>query len=265
MRAAVEPGDPVTFRTKRLITTSKLPTLKYAIENVYPHDPAAFTQGLFYDDGHLFESTGWWGQSTVRKVRIEDGQVITGAALPSNCFGEGLVRWGNEIVSVTWRNGMGFRFDLETFREKSRFQYHGEAWGLTRNENEIVMTDGSSQLHFLDPLTMRRSRSIKVTANDLPVRGLNDIEWVDGEVWANVWQTDLIARIEGVTGVVAGWLDLSALRSLVGASGENDVLNGIAYAPDDSCFFVTGKKWPKIFRVRLTGEANGKVNSTRLA
>lgn len=244
--------DRVAQRTERLLDLTGLPVIPYTVQATYPHDRAAFTQGLFHHEGHLFESTGFWGRSSVRKVRIEDGKLMGLAALPFRCFGEGLVRWDNEIIVLTWQDGIGFRFDATTLSEKSQFHFRGEAWGITCNETELILTNGSSTMYFLEPLTLKCRRSLSVTAQGMPLRYLNDVEWVAGQVWANVWQSDLIARIDAATGEVSAWLDLSALRHLVGARGIDDVLNGIAYSRADDCFFVTGKLWPQMFKITLS-------------
>lgn len=235
------------------------PVCGYQIRRTYPHDPQAFTQGLLYRDGFLFESTGLEGRSTIRKVRLENGTVVKRIALPPSLFGEGIADWGDEILSLTWRHGTGFRWNIGTFQRTGQFSYRGEGWGLTQDGKNVILSDGSAKLRFLDPLTMRERRSVTVSTDGKPVLNLNELEWVGGEILANVWQTDRIARIDPVSGNVKAWIDLSGLRRLVGAHRSDDVLNGIAYDREGGRLFVTGKNWPKLFEVTLV---NGTENSS---
>lgn len=224
----------------------------------YPHDSGAFTQGLFFRDGFLYESTGIKGRSTVRKVELETGKVVLAAALPDDVFGEGISDWGDTIVGITWTEQTGYVLDLKKFSFQRRFSYPGEGWGLTRNGKSLIMSDGTSELRFLDPLTMRELRRVRVTADGRPVDQLNELEWVDGQVYANLWQTDRIARIDPDSGKVVGWIDLTGLlpeRERV--AGHTDVLNGIAYDARHKRLFVTGKMWPKLFEIRLVRQAAG--------
>lgn len=231
--------------------TAELPVAGYEVVKTYPHDPHAFTQGLFYRDGHLFESTGLEGQSTIRKVRIEDGAVVKSVALPPTLFGEGIVDWKEEIVSVTWRDGIGFRWDRETFARTGEFRYDGEGWGLTQDGSNLILSDGTAWLRFLYPATMTTVRRVEVTAEGEPVANLNELEWVDGEIFANVWMTDRIARIDPASGHVTGWIDLAGLGTISGRCGVEDVLNGIAYDSERDRLFVTGKNWPRLFEIDL--------------
>lgn len=231
--------------------TAELPVDDYEIVRSYPHDPGAFTQGLFYLDGHLFESTGLVGQSTIRKVRIEDGAVLKSVALPPALFGEGIVNWEAEIVSVTWRGGIGFRWDRETFARAGAFRFDGEGWGLTQDGTNVILSDGTPWLRFLDPATMTTMRRLEVTAEGRPVANLNELEWVNGEIFANVWMTDWIARIDPASGHVTGWIDLAGLGAVAGRRGAEDVLNGIAYDSERDRLFVTGKNWPRLFEIDL--------------
>jgi glutaminyl-peptide cyclotransferase len=228
------------------------PTYGYQVENVYPHDRGAFTQGLIYRDGHLFESTGLEGQSTVRQVRLENGEVLRSVSLPSNLFGEGLTEWGDELVTVTWRNGTGFRWDRATLRRTDEFSYVGEGWGLTHDGRRLIMSDGTPQLRFLEPGTFRELGRITVTAAGRPLSNLNELEWVKGEIFANVWLTDYIARIDPETGEVKGWIDLRELSASVDRRSPEDVLNGIAYDSAGDRLFVTGKNWPTLYQIRIT-------------
>lgn len=220
----------------------------YRVVAAYPHDPQAFTQGLFWLDGHLYETTGQVGESTLRRVNLEDGKVLQSAAMPGRVFGEGSTNWGDQIISITWQDGIGFRWDRRTFRQLGSWRYSGEGWGLTQNGRELIMSDGTDQLRFLDPETLQERRRVRVTANGQPVDRLNELEFVNGEVLANVWMTPRIARIDPNTGYVTGWIDLTAL---VAENGDNHerVLNGIAYDPARDRLFVTGKNWSRLFEI----------------
>ena len=228
-----------------------IPTYGYRVVAAYPHDPASFTQGLFWLDGHLYESTGHVGRSTIRRVNLEDGRVLQSVSIP-NVFGEGIVNWGDQIVSITWQDGVGYRWDRRTLRQLGSFTYRGEGWGLTQNGRDIIMSDGTAELRFLDPETMAERRRIVVTADGQRVADLNELEWVNGEILANVWQTPRIARIDPSTGRVTGWIDLAPLVAQF-QSDTDAVLNGIAYDPARDRLFVTGKNWPRLFEIDLTG------------
>ncbi len=231
---------------------TEIPRYTYRIVKTYPHDPRAFTQGLIYKNGFLYESTGLKGQSTIRKVELATGKVLMQAPLPADVFGEGITIWGNHIIGLTWTEQVGLVLDLETFKLWRRFSYPGEGWGLTHNERELIMSDGTAELRFLDPVSMRELRRLRVTANGQALDRLNELEWVDGEIFANVWQTDRIARINPTTGQVVGWIDLSGLLSISERlGGRTDVLNGIAYDAKSKRLFVTGKLWPKLFEIQL--------------
>ena len=225
-------------------------TYSYRVVATYPHDPRAFTQGLFFLNGRLYESTGQVGQSTIRQVRVEDGRVLQSVPIPPGLFGEGIVNWNNEIISITWQGGRGFRWDLATLRQTGEWQYSGEGWGLTQNGTEIIMSDGSSALRFLDPATLAERRRITVTRDGAEVTQLNELEWVNGEIYANVWQTPLIVRINPQSGNVTGVIDLTALAAENGDSADR-VLNGIAYDAQRDRLFVTGKYWPRLYEIDL--------------
>lgn len=228
------------------------PTLdSYDIIHAYPHDINAFTEGLFYTNGHLFESTGLNGRSQIREERLEDGKVLRSVKVDPRYFGEGIVDWGQEIRSLTWQGGVGFRWRRSDFARIGEFHYPGEGWALTRNASEIIMSDGTAQLRFLDPATMAERRRITVTDEGRPVERLNELEWVKGEIFANVWMTPRIARIDPTTGRVKGWIDLAPLVAEHAPPDEDSVLNGIAYDAKRDRLFVTGKNWPKLFEIRL--------------
>ncbi len=237
----------------RLASASQLLTCSYDVQKSFQHDPAAFTQGLVYFDGYFFESTGLVGSSTIRKVRIEDGKVLQSTSIPGPLFGEGLTKWKSEFVSLTWQGGKGFRWDAKTLRKKGEFSYAGEGWGLTHDGKHLILSDGTPALRFLDPSTMKVERQITVTAGGKPVSNLNELEWVKGEVYANVWMTDEIVRIDPKSGVVKSVIDLTGLRELANAQGEDSVLNGIAHDVKTDRLFVTGKKWSKVFQIVVRG------------
>jgi glutaminyl-peptide cyclotransferase len=228
-----------------------VPVQGVQVKAAYPHDPRAYTEGLFYLDGMLFESTGLVGQSTIRKVRLRDGAVIQSQAISPSLFGEGIVNWGGELVSLTWRDQVGFRWDLKTFALKKTFSYAGEGWALTQDGKRLIMSDGSATLKFLDPVTLRAVRRITVTADGRPLANLNELEWVKGEILANVWQTNQIVRIDPATGVVKAVIDLSTLPEARLTRGGDDVLNGIAYDRAGGRLFVTGKNWPHLYEIAL--------------
>jgi glutaminyl-peptide cyclotransferase len=231
--------------------TPPLPRYGIVIERTFPHDAGAFTEGLFFLKGYLYESTGVEGRSSIRKVCLENGKIVGSAAFPPALFGEGIVNWKNDIVGVTWRSQIGFRWDLGSFRNKASFSYSGEGWGLTQDGESLILSDGTAELRFLDPVTLRERRRVTVTARGKPVRKLNELEWVKGEILANVWQRDLIVRIDPASGAVTGVIDVSELARL-NTHGSDDVLNGIAYDSRRDRLFVTGKNWPHLYQIRLT-------------
>jgi glutamine cyclotransferase len=226
------------------------PTYVYQVVKTYPHDRAAFTQGLLLLDGFLYESTGLNGQSSLRKVELETGRVLQRQAVPQQYFAEGLANFGNDLIQLTWQSNVAFVYDRATFRQKRTFSYPGEGWGLTTDGNRLVMSDGTATIRFLDPATFRETGRIQVTDRGRPVIYLNELEMVKGEIFANIWQTDRIARINPQTGQVVGWIDLSGLldqRELQFGA----VLNGIAYDARADRLFVTGKLWPRLFEIKL--------------
>lgn len=216
---------------------------------MHPHDPEAFTEGLFWLDGHLWESTGQAGSSSIRKVELESGRVAAQVDIPRPYFGEGIAPWGDTILSLTWKDGIGFRWSRDGFRKLGRFRYAGEGWALTGDGTSLIQSDGTSVLRFVDPVTFKVRRRLKVTADGQPVDQLNELEYVDGEILANVWLTTRIARIDPETGHVIGWIDLSALAAQVTSDDVDDVANGIAWDPATRRLFVTGKRWPWMFEI----------------
>ena len=231
------------------ICTAQVPTEAATILRTYPHDAGAYTEGLFYLDGALFESTGEVGRSGIRKVDLASGKVQARVTVPPPYFGEGIVAWRDQILSLTWRDGIGFRWSLQSFRKLATFRYSGEGWALTSNGRQLIMSDGTAMLRFIDPATFRLRRKLKVMADGRPVLNLNELEYVDGEILANVWLTDRIARIDPRTGQVIGWIDLSALHAKAGVYGQNQVANGIAWDAAHRRLFVTGKEWPLLFEI----------------
>ena len=229
-----------------------IPEYSYQVVHTYHHDPDAFTQGLLYLDGVLYEGTGLEGESSIRKVKLETGEVLQERKVPEQYFGEGVINWKDKLLEITWKAETGFIYDLATFAPKGQFQYPGEGWGLTQDGKRIIMSDGSAELRFWDPETLKETGRIRVTADGEPVTDLNELEWVKGEVYANVWQTDRIARINPATGKVTGWIDMRGLLSPQDyVPQRTDVLNGIAYDAKGDRLFVTGKRWPKLFEIRV--------------
>ncbi len=231
---------------------AEIPVYGYAVVHAYPHDDHAFTEGLFYLDGFLYESTGEPGRSTIRKVRLGDGAVLQSVSIPAPIFGEGIVDWNGEIVSLTWRSGVGWRWNLKTFAKQGEFHYPGEGWALTQDGTDIIMSDGTPVLRILDPATLKERRRLTVTADGGPVANLNELEWVKGEIYANVWMTDRIARINPMTGAVIGWIDLSGLPETIVTLNPDAIPNGIAYDKAHDRLFITGKDWPHLYEIRLT-------------
>lgn len=225
---------------------------QYGFEVVaaYPHDREAFTQGLVFDDGALYESTGLNGRSSLRKVNLQTGEVLQRRDIDSQYFAEGLTLFNNQLIQLTWQSNKGFVYDMATFAPLREWRYPTEGWGLTHDGRQLIMSDGTATLRFLNPETFAVEREITVTDQGQPVVRLNELEYVRGEVFANVWQTDLIARIDPQTGHVNGWIDLSGLLSPAEQQGA-DVLNGIAYDAAGDRLFVTGKLWPKLFEIKL--------------
>jgi glutamine cyclotransferase len=229
---------------------SALPTYGYQVVRSYPHDRDAFTQGLLVRNGVFYESTGLNGRSGIRKVKIETGEVLQVKPLGAQYFGEGITEWKGSIIQITWRSEIGFVYDINTFEQTKTWSYKGEGWGLTHDETHVIMSDGSSSLRFLDPVTLKETSRIDVRDARGPVTQLNEIEYIKGEIYANVWQTDRIARISPKDGQVTGWIDLAGL--LPPADRVSDgVLNGIAYDAAGDRLFVTGKLWPRVFEIKL--------------
>ena len=229
---------------------SHAPVYNYRIIHTYPHDPDAFTEGLEYRDGFLYESTGLNGKSSIRKVKIETGEILQNRNVGKEYFGEGITFWKDDLFELTWISGIAFVYDAKTFTSKKTFSYKGEGWALTHNADSLIMDDGSADIRFLDPITFKERRRITVTDGGVPVKYLNELEWIKGEIFANVYTTDYIARIDPSNGRVTGWVDIRAM--LPRQNDGNTVPNGIAYDVEHDRLFVTGKNWPKLFEITLT-------------
>jgi glutaminyl-peptide cyclotransferase len=221
----------------------------YHIVHTYPHDRQAFTQGLVYVDGYLYESTGLYGRSSLRKEDVITGRILKFQPVPNNDFGEGLTNWGNTLIQLTWKAHTALVYDRATFRFLRSMRYTGEGWGLTQDGKDLILSDGTATLRFLDPATFRELRHITVTDRGKPVTQLNELEWVRGEIYANVWHSNRIARISPATGKVLGWIDLTDLLPDSEHSSPEAVLNGIAYDAAHNRLFV--KLWPELFEIQV--------------
>lgn len=231
-----------------------VPVYGYRVVHSYPHDPQAYTEGLFYRDGYLYEGTGNVGASSIRKVALTTGKVLQQRALAPPDYGEGIVAWQDKLIELTWQSQHGYIYNLATFKPLGSFPYTGEGWSLTADARHVLMSDGTPDIRVLDPHTLTELSRIHVTADGQPLANLNELEWVKGEIYANVWLTDRIARIDPASGKVVGWIDLSGLKPALTDTADlaNDVLNGIAYDAERDRLFVTGKRWPKLYEITLT-------------
>ncbi len=232
-------------------TADAIPVYSYRVVNAYPHDRGAFTQGLVFENGVLYEGTGLRGRSTLRKVALATGDSLQVRELAAQFFGEGVTIYGDKIIQLTWQSGVGFVYDKNSFELWREFHYATEGWGITFDGKRLIMSDGTSTLRFLDPETFAEVGRIEVSDDDGPVSGLNELEYVKGEIYANVWQTDRIAMIAPRTGQVTGWIELKGLLSPEDYGETVGVLNGIAYDAENERLFVTGKLWPRLFEIEL--------------
>jgi glutamine cyclotransferase len=235
---------------------ARVPVAEVEVVKSYPHDPRAFTEGLLYRGGALYESTGVERRSTIREVDIATGRVLRATTIPPALFGEGIVDWKDQLLSITWRGGIGFRWSLRDFHYIGQFHYEGEGWGMTQDGHQIILSDGTSVLRFMDPNTFKVDRRLYVTADGKPVMRLNELEFVHGEILANIWLTSRIGRIDPRSGLVKGWIDLRSLVSQIGSPYPDAVPNGIAYDRAGSRLFVTGKDWPTLFQIRLRPQSS---------
>ena len=231
--------------------TNVVPVYGYEVVNTYPHDAQAFTQGLVFQDGQFLESTGLEHRSTLRRVELQTGNVLQKVDVPGFFFAEGLTLFGGKIYQLTWRGMKGFVYDPKTFEKTGEFKYEGEGWGLTHDADSLILSDGTDEIRFLDPNTYAVKRAISVTDAGRPVEEINELEYVKGEIYANIWHQNRVARIDPRDGRVAGWVDLSGLLKSGEVTNEEAVLNGIAYDEQGDRLFVTGKLWPKVFEIKL--------------
>jgi glutaminyl-peptide cyclotransferase len=227
------------------------PVVGYRVVASYPHDPSAFTQGLIFIDGKLYESTGNYGRSSLRRVDLETGRVEQEIRLAPNLFGEGLMDWRGRLVQLTWREQLGIIYDAKTFEQLETFQYQGEGWGLTHDERHWIMSDGTDELRFLDPETRAVTRRLPVRNGTRPMHRLNELEYIDGEIWANVWRSDHLVRIAPDSGQVTAVIDLTTLYPADERVSPEAVLNGIAHDTATNRLFVTGKYWPRLCEIQV--------------
>ncbi|MDM7460848.1 MAG: glutaminyl-peptide cyclotransferase [bacterium] len=237
---------------------SEIPVFRYRIVNTFPHDKEAFTQGLEFHDGYLYESTGLNGKSSLRRVELRTGRVVQIHRLANEFFAEGITLLGDKIYQLTWQNGVCFVYDRKTFNQLTQFRYFGEGWGLTNDGKHLIMSDGSATITFRDPDTFVEVRKITVRASGELVKNLNELEYIEGEIWANIWYSDMIARIDPQTGVVKAWVDMEGLPTP--NRGLEDVLNGIAYDRQKKRIFVTGKRWSNLFEIELVAPTHEPNN-----
>jgi glutamine cyclotransferase len=229
----------------------RVPVYGYEVVNTFPHDPTAFTQGLIFHEGALVESTGLEGHSTLRRVELQTGRVLQNVDVPKFFFAEGMTLFNGKIYQLTWKAETGFVYDPQTFQKTGEFSYTGEGWGLTHDADSLILSDGSEQIRFIDPETDKVRRTISVLDGGRPLKEINELEYVKGEIYANIWHEDRIARIDPQTGHINGWIDLSGLLRPGEAGSPEAVLNGIAYDEQGDRLFVTGKLWPKLFEIKL--------------
>ncbi len=230
----------------------------YRIVHAYPHDEQAFTQGLIYLNDHLYESTGLPGRSSLREEDLQTGRILKYQPIADDYFGEGLTNWDDTLIQLTWQAHVGFVYDLHTFKLLRTFHYTGEGWGLTQDGKDLILSDGTANLRFLDPATFREVRIVTVRDRGRPVTELNELEYVRGEIYANIWHADRIARISPTTGAVLGWIDLKGLLPASERTDREAVLNGIAYDARENRLFVTGKLWPNVFEIQVVPRATGR-------
>jgi glutamine cyclotransferase len=230
----------------------QIPVLGARVVRTYPHDSHAFTQGLEYYGGYLYESTGIAGQSTLRKVALRSGEAIQRIRLPSQYFGEGLTIFHGKIYQLTWVSKKGFVYDLRTFRKVGEFPYDTEGWGLTHDDNSLILSDGTNKIRYLDPVSFAVTRTVEVYAGGEAVVNLNELEYIHGEIFANIWHSPRIARIDARSGQVLAWIDLTAIAAKE-QNGDEGVLNGIAYDKAGDRLFVTGKNWAKVLEIKIDG------------
>lgn len=248
---------PVVGDTTPAVTVKPPTQYTYRVVNRFPHDTSAFTQGLLVHDGRFLESTGRPGLSSLREVEIATGRIIRRYDLPAPYFAEGLALHDGRLYQLTWQNYMGFVYDLSSFRQLDTFRYYGEGWGLTTDGAQLIMSDGTSQLRYMKPADMTLDHTIDVHLPDgRKVDSINELEWIEGELWGNVYLTDQIVRINPSTGVVLGIVDLTGILPQTERLGNEDVLNGIAYDSATKKIYVTGKLWPAVYEIEIVPKAS---------
>jgi glutaminyl-peptide cyclotransferase len=244
-------GEVANLAPERVADNKRAPSYGFEVVHTWPHDPDAFTQGLAFHDGNLLESTGQEGRSSLRLVEIETGTILKKVDVPSPYFAEGITLLNGKIYQLTWLNQRGFIYDASTFNKLGEFSYTGEGWGLTNDGQSLILSDGTNQIRFLNPDNFQVRRTIAVTDGSRPVNEINELEYIHGEIYANIWHGERIARIDVQTGRVVGWIDLKGLLSQIEVHDEEAVLNGIAYDEMNGRLFVTGKLWPKLFEIKV--------------
>jgi glutamine cyclotransferase len=228
-----------------------VPVYKYQVVNSWQHDAEAYTQGLVFHDGSLFESTGLRGASSLRRVELKTGKVKKKLDVARPFFAEGMTIFHDKIFQLTWQDKKGFIYDLKKFRQDGEFTYDGEGWGLTHDNQSLILSDGTNRIRFLDPVSFQVLRTISVYDNGQPLMDLNELEYIKGEIYANIWKTDRIVRIDPSTGKINAWIDMAGLRYWADENPSENCLNGIAYDAENDRIFVTGKRWPQLFEIRL--------------
>jgi glutaminyl-peptide cyclotransferase len=228
-----------------------IPVYTYQVINTWPHDAEAYTQGLVFHDGLLFESTGLRGASSLRRVELKTGKVKKKLEVAREYFAEGMTIFQNKIFQLTWQAQKGFVYDLKKFKQEGEFAYEGEGWGLTHDDHSLILSDGTNRIRFLDPASFQVQRTISVYDNGQPLTDINELEYIKGEIYANIWRTDRIVRIDPTTGKINAWIDMTGLHHQGPEENTENCLNGIAYDAEGDRLFVTGKRWPQLFEIRL--------------
>jgi glutamine cyclotransferase len=249
---ACQTGTVANLSNEKVAGQEPVPIYGYEVIHVWPHDPGAFTQGLVFQDGKLLESTGQAGRSSLRRVELETGKVLQKVDVPEPYFAEGITLLKGKIYQLTWQHQLGFIYDAWTFEKIGKFNYPGEGWGLTNDGQSLLLSDGTNRILFLDPDNFQVRKTIAVLDGSMPVIEINELEYIQGEIYANIWHDDRIVRIDPQTGRVVGWIDLTGLLARGEVHDEEAVLNGIAYDDTNGRLFVTGKLWPKLFEIRVT-------------
>jgi len=248
---ACQSGTVANLPGEKTPAIQPVPIYSYEVVHFWPHDPRAFTQGLVFHDGKLLESTGQQGRSSLRRVELETGKVLQKVDVGEPYFAEGITLLKGKIYQLTWQHQLGFIYDAWTFEEIGKFNYQGEGWGLTNDGQSLIVSDGTNRVRFLDPDNFQVRKTIAVFDGTMPVMEINELEYVQGEIYANIWHADRIARIDPQTGRIVGWIDLRGLLARGEVHDEEAVLNGIAYDETNGRLFVTGKLWPKLFEIRV--------------